>query len=83
MTEVAVGVAGVCGRMGRMLVREICATSRVRLAAASEAPGHECIGGDAGEIAGLDPLGVTVSGDVAHLFEPCRAVIDFTTPEAS
>ena len=83
VTEVAVGVAGVCGRMGRMLVREICATSGVRLAAASEVPGHECIGDDAGEIASLDPLGVTVSGDVAHLFEPCRAVIDFTTPEAS
>lgn len=83
MTEVAVGVAGVCGRMGRMLVQEICATSGVRLAAASEAPGHEDIGGDAGEIAGLDPLGITVSEDVAHLFELSQAVIDFTAPEAS
>jgi len=83
MAEVAVGVAGVSGRMGQMLVQEICATSGLRLAAASEAPGHDCIGGDAGVIAGMDPLGIAVSDDVAHLFQPSQAVIDFTRPAAS
>ena len=83
MAEVAVGVAGVSGRMGQMLVQEICTTSGLRLAAASEAPGHDCIGGDAGVIAGMDPLGIVVSDDVAHLFQPSQAVIDFTAPAAS
>ena len=83
MAEVAVGVAGVSGRMGQMLVQEICATSGLRLAAASEAPGHDCIGGDAGVIGGMDPLGIVVSDDVAHLFQPSQAVIDFTAPAAS
>jgi 4-hydroxy-tetrahydrodipicolinate reductase len=83
MAEVAVGVAGVSGRMGQMLVQETCATSGLRLAAASEAPGHDCIGGDAGVIAGMDPLGVVVSDDVAHLFQPSQVVIDFTAPAAS
>ena len=83
VTEVAIGVAGVSGRMGRMLVREICTTSGVRLAAASEAPEHDCIGGDTGEIVGLDPLGITVSEDVTCLFGSSQAVIDFTTPEAT
>jgi 4-hydroxy-tetrahydrodipicolinate reductase len=83
VTEVAIGVAGVSGRMGQMLVREICAASGVRLAAASEAPGHGCIGGDAGTVADLDPLGIVVSDDVAHLFGPSQAVIDFTAPAAS
>ncbi|MGB8273703.1 MAG: 4-hydroxy-tetrahydrodipicolinate reductase [Alphaproteobacteria bacterium] len=83
MTDLKIGIAGCGGRMGRMLIREVAATPDCRLQAAIERPGHELVGRDAGELAGLEPLGVTVGDDAAALFAASDAVIDFTTPATS
>ncbi|HVO13723.1 MAG TPA: 4-hydroxy-tetrahydrodipicolinate reductase [Alphaproteobacteria bacterium] len=78
-----IGVVGAGGRMGRMLVAEIAGTAGCILAGATERAGSDVIGRDAGELAGLGALGVTVDTDAAALFAAADAVIDFTAPAAS
>ncbi|MBF0462898.1 MAG: 4-hydroxy-tetrahydrodipicolinate reductase [Magnetococcales bacterium] len=78
----AIGIVGAGGRMGRMLVQAV-QSARCCLVAASERPGSELIGQDAGEVAGVGRLGVAITGQTASLFAPDRVVIDFTRPEAT
>lgn len=83
MSEIAVGVVGAGGRMGRMLVQAVARQDGARLVAASERPGSEWIGQDAGLLAGIGAQGVLLSSSAASVFAPDRVVIDFTTPEAT
>jgi len=78
-----VAIPGCGGQMGRALVQAVAAADDLWLAAASEAPGSPSVGQDAGPVAGLSPLGVTVTDDVDRLLEPAEAVIDFTLPDAT
>lgn len=78
-----IAVVGAAGRMGQMLVRRIAATEGVTLAGASESPGSSAIGRDAGEAAGLEPLGVKITADSAAAIAAADAVIDFTVPAAT
>ncbi|MCA0301700.1 MAG: 4-hydroxy-tetrahydrodipicolinate reductase [Proteobacteria bacterium] len=78
-----IAVVGAAGRMGQMLVRRIAATEGVTLAGASESPNSNAIGRDAGEVAGLEALGVKISGDSAAAIAAANAVIDFTVPAAT
>lgn len=78
-----IGVVGAGGRMGRMLVAEIAATGGCRLAGATERPGSEVLGRDAGELAGAGVLRVAVGADADALFAAADAVIDFTAPAAT
>ncbi|MGD9538614.1 MAG: 4-hydroxy-tetrahydrodipicolinate reductase [Alphaproteobacteria bacterium] len=82
-SDLLIGVTGAAGRMGAMLVREVAATEGCSLAGASEAPGHEAIGRDAGELAGIGRLGVAVGDDAARLFSEADAVLDFTAAAIS
>lgn len=77
-----VGVLGAAGRMGRALVRAIDEHPEATLAAAVERPGAPEVGADAGALAGLAPLGVSVTDDLSA-FDRCEAVLDFTVPAAS
>ncbi len=83
MDEMKIGVIGAAGRMGRALVREIVATEGCRLAGASEAPGSQGLGDDAGRLADLNAIGITVDDDAAALFAESDAVLEFTLPEAT
>jgi len=83
VSDLKIGIAGASGRMGRMLVREIAQTPGCVLSAASEGAGHAALGDDAGVIAGLDALGVTLDEDAGALFSASDAVIDFTAPSAT
>jgi 4-hydroxy-tetrahydrodipicolinate reductase len=69
--------------MGQMIVRQISLTPGCKLVAASEAPSSERVGQDAGTLAGLDPLGVSISGDAEAVFRAADVVTDFTLPEAT
>ncbi|PCJ60756.1 MAG: 4-hydroxy-tetrahydrodipicolinate reductase [Rhodospirillaceae bacterium] len=82
MTETRIGILGAGGRMGCMLIREI-AEQNLCLAAAAEKAGHAACGEDAGCVAGLAPLGVTVTDNPAALFSASDVVIDFTWPTAT
>ncbi len=80
MSEMRLVVVGAAGRMGQMLVRTIAATEGAVLSAALERPGSAALGRDAGELAGLGPLGVTIADDPLTALLKADGVIDFTTP---
>ncbi|MBI3769229.1 MAG: 4-hydroxy-tetrahydrodipicolinate reductase [Deltaproteobacteria bacterium] len=74
-------VCGAAGRMGRLLVQLIAVDSGTTLAAAVEAPGHAALGRDAGEVAGIEPLGVRVAATYAPA--PASVTLDFSAPGAA
>ena len=76
-------VTGAAGRMGGQIVRLICETDGIGLAAALERPGHPCLGRDAGELAGVGSLGVPVTASLAEALPAADVVIDFTSAAAS
>ncbi|HXZ02086.1 MAG TPA: 4-hydroxy-tetrahydrodipicolinate reductase [Stellaceae bacterium] len=83
MADRRVAITGSGGRMGRMLVAEVHAAPDLALAGGSEAPGSPLLGRDIGELAGIGPVGLTVTADAAALIGKADIVIDFTTPAAS
>ncbi len=82
-SPINVTVTGAAGRMGKRLVALVNDASRLRLAGATEAPGHPALGKDAGEVAGCGPLGVALTDDLAQALAVSDVVIDFTAPAAT
>ena len=78
---VRVVVTGAAGRMGTQIIRLVAAEEDLELAGAVERDGHA--GKDAGALAGLAPLGVTVVDDLAKALAGADVVIDFTSHDAS
>jgi len=75
---ITVLVSGAAGRMGRTLVRTLATEPDVVLGAAVD---PAAVGQDAGWLAGLEPNGVIVSGDLAPALAAHPAVmVDFTAP---
>ena len=83
MAEKAIGIIGAGGRMGRMLVQAIQVQTGCRLVAASERPGSDLIGQDAGDVAGVGALGVPIVDEMSQVFASDRVVIDFTQPHVT
>ena len=83
MSDMRLVVTGASGRMGRMLVAAVQATPGVVLSAALARPGSAALGQDAGTLAGLGPIGVTVTDDPLEAFVAADGVLDFTLPEAT
>ena len=69
--------------MGRALIRAIAETKGCVLSGALEANAHSDLGLDAGSLAGLKPLGVTLVDDASPLLAKAGAIIDFTIPKVS
>lgn len=82
MEPMSVAVLGCSGRMGRMLIRAVDENEGLRLAAATERPGHEWAGRDLGEALGGAARGVIVETDPLEVFGHVEAAIDFTSPAA-
>ena len=78
-----IAVAGVSGRMGRLISETVAASGRASLRGATERPGHEWIGQDLGVCAGGAENGIIVRDDPLEIFAGIRAFIDFTAPAAS
>jgi 4-hydroxy-tetrahydrodipicolinate reductase len=76
-------VTGAGGRMGRTLIEAVNLTEGMCLGSALEKPGSSLLGVDAGELAGLGPLGVAVSADLQAAVEQADVLVDFTVPAAS
>ncbi len=83
MSEMRLAVVGAAGRMGCELLKAIHETDGCVIAGAIELPGSKALGQDAGELAGLGNIGVTVSDDALELFTQVDGVLDFTIPKAS
>ena len=78
------GIAGAAGRMGQqLLAAALDKKGSVSVAGAIERPGHDWLGKDAGEAAGLGSLGVPVHDDPESAFCSCDAILDFTAPALS
>ncbi|MDG6360521.1 4-hydroxy-tetrahydrodipicolinate reductase [Glaesserella parasuis] len=78
-----IGVVGAGGRMGRQLIQAVNNTEGVELGAAFERKGSSLVGADAGELAGIGHLGVTVTDDLASQLNHFELLIDFTRPEGT
>ncbi|MGD9738070.1 MAG: 4-hydroxy-tetrahydrodipicolinate reductase [Bauldia sp.] len=82
MSAMRLVVAGASGRMGRTLIRLIAETPDVALVGALEHDGSPEIGRDAGETAGIGPLGIPITTDLG-VIAGADGVVDFTTPAAT
>ena len=76
-------VCGAAGRMGRTLISLIAQSDAAALAGAVEATGHPALGKDAGEVAGVGHLGVTIADDFAAALSPDAVALDFTNAAAA
>jgi 4-hydroxy-tetrahydrodipicolinate reductase len=83
MNDLAIGILGGAGRMGRALVRAVTEAKGAVVAGAADASGNPEIGKDLGTLAGIEPLGVALTDDVTALFEKADVIIDFTVPKAA
>lgn len=83
MADMRLVVMGAQGRMGRALISAISEAEGVCVSGAVEREGSEALGVDAGVLAGLQPLGVSVSSDLEAALADADGLIDFTAPAAT
>lgn len=80
MTTIAITGAG--GRMGKTLLEAANETDGLTVSAAIERVGSSLVGVDAGELAGIGKLGVSVMDNLAEA-AAFDVLIDFTRPEVT
>ena len=80
---VRIAVTGAAGRMGRVIIDAIHQTEGVALGAAVVLPGSTLVGSDAGEMAGIGPLGVPICDSLEAAVDQFDLLIEFTLPEAT
>lgn len=76
-------VVGACGRMGSTLTRLIYSSWDIKLAGATEAPGHPNLGRDVGDVNGLGSVGIPIVYDLAKIIDQGDVIVDFTSPVAT
>jgi len=79
MTRIA--ITGAAGRMGRCLIEACQQADGLDVSAALEHPGSSLLGSDAGELAGIGKLDVTVGTELTAVTADFDVLIDFTRPE--
>ena len=79
MTRIA--ITGAAGRMGRSLIQACQQADGLEVTVALEHPEHSLLGSDAGDLAGIGKLGVTLGADLAAVTDAFDVLIDFTRPE--
>lgn len=83
MTDLKIGIVGAAGRMGRALIRASHESQGCLVTGGCDTAGHADIGRDLGDLAGIEPLGVTLGDDPLALAAGVDALLDFTTPAAT
>jgi 4-hydroxy-tetrahydrodipicolinate reductase len=76
-------VAGAAGRMGVRIIHMLRQRDDIALAGAFERKDHPLLGQDAGQVAGIGPVGVPLGDSLAEVADKGDVLIDFTSPEAS
>jgi 4-hydroxy-tetrahydrodipicolinate reductase len=79
---ITTAINGTCGRMGQRLLALAHEDPELRVVAALEARHHAQIGRDAGEVAGIGPIGVLVR-DELPISTQVDVMIDFSSPEGT
>jgi 4-hydroxy-tetrahydrodipicolinate reductase len=77
-----IAVFGANGRMGRAVARVVTASADAEVVGACTEAGHETVGQDVGELAGLGSLGILVTADANEALADADVAIDFTLPAA-
>jgi 4-hydroxy-tetrahydrodipicolinate reductase len=77
--KTAIGINGVCGRMGQRLIALAREDPELTITAALDAPGHAWLGRDAGDVAGVGIIGVKIAAELP-LDTRLDALIDFSQP---
>ena len=75
MTKIA--ITGAAGRMGQRLIALASADSNFKIVGAIERPDFPSLSQDAGEIAGIGPIGLPITFDLRPTPD---VLIDFTSP---
>lgn len=83
MNDMRLIVVGAAGRMGRTLIRLLAETPGLRLSGALEREGAASLGQDAGIVAGLPALGVSITADPLPLMLDAEGIVDFSTPAST
>jgi 4-hydroxy-tetrahydrodipicolinate reductase len=83
MSAIRLAVTGAAGRMGMRLVALGHQGEGTVVTGAAEHSSHNQLGHDAGMVAGIGPIDVTLSSGLPHDIERADVVIDFSRPEAS
>ena len=80
---IRIAITGASGRMGRALLEATHTAEQTEVAAAIERPGSSLIGTDAGELAGIGKLKVSIVDDIKQVTDAFDVLIDFTRPEVT
>ena len=75
-----IGVNGACGRMGIRIIQLAQEDPGLEVTVALEHPDSSLLGSDAGELAGVGRLGVSVEADIGAVTDDFDVLIDFTRP---
>ncbi|TDO98181.1 4-hydroxy-tetrahydrodipicolinate reductase [Marinomonas balearica] len=75
-----IAIIGASGRMGKNLIQATVEADGVELGAALVKPGSSLVGVDAGEIAGVGKLGVSLVDSLENCKSDFDVLIDFTSP---
>ena len=78
-----IAIAGAAGRMGRALLEAVQLAEGVSVTAAFEHSEHSLLGSDAGLLAGIGAMGISLSADVAALTDAFDVLVDFTRPQGT
>ena len=80
---IRVMVTGATGRMGRCVVDLVHADAALELIGAITHAAHPALGRDAGEVAGIGPIGVVLEHDCARILPQADVLIDFSVADAA
>ena len=80
---IRIAVAGASGRMGLCLIKAAVLAEKAALVVALVRPGSDAVGKDAGVLAGIGELGVSVVDNLSSVVDQFDVLIDFTRPDAS
>ncbi len=83
MSQIKIAIAGAAGKMGAANIKAVSQVPGLIVHSAFDRAGSPAVGKDAGEVAGIGPLGVAIVDDVAIALDGADAIIDFTVPAAS
>lgn len=76
-------VSGAAGRMGGRIIAIMKELSDLKLVGALENKGHQSLGEDSGEVAGIGKNGINITDDLEKIIKSSDVIIDFTLSSAT
>ncbi|MBN2322637.1 MAG: 4-hydroxy-tetrahydrodipicolinate reductase [Spirochaetes bacterium] len=80
---IRVVIVGACGRVGREHISVFSRDKGIRIVGAVERFDSKLMGMDAGNAAGVEPIGVPITDNLEETVKKSDVIVDFTNPENS